>query len=241
LVDLLEFGLPVASVSQHRQIFGVDQISQLNSDGFKTQLYHDQYSNKYILGFSGTELLNINDWQTNFNQFFGKEAEQYTRGVKLINNIRKDYINRVIVTGHSLGGGIATVAAIAGGLQCLAFNPPAIHTKTLRQFETLDLEEINQQITRYIVAGEILDLFNKTFSIKHKQIGTKQNLHGSWKIPNMLKFGLGQKVITRFFPHPIFIFASTIGTALFEKSITLHGMNEVIYGLKKYLKKTHNL
>ncbi|MDR1484080.1 MAG: DUF2974 domain-containing protein [Planctomycetaceae bacterium] len=235
LADLNEIGLPTASPDQIKKIFGETQISQYNSNGFKTQLYHDQHSDKFILGFSGTIPTNINDWRTNFNQFFGKKAEQYIRGIELVNNIREDYIDRVIVTGHSLGGGIATVAAIARQLKCITFNPPAIHKNTLKQFEPINYTNINKQISRFVVAGEILDLINKTFSIKQNRIGTKYNLYGSWKIPNLLGLFLGRKLIAKLIPHPIILLAGTIGLPLLEKSIELHNMNEVICGLKKYL------
>ncbi|MDR2643369.1 MAG: DUF2974 domain-containing protein [Planctomycetaceae bacterium] len=239
LTDLAEVGLPAASPDQIRRIFGTTQISQHDSNEFQTQLYHDQHSDKFILGFRGTVPLNINDWQTNFNQFFGKKAEQYSRGIELVNNIREDYIDRIIVTGHSLGGGIATVAAIARQLQCFVFNPPAIHTNTLQQFEPLNYPKINKQITRFVVVGEILDLINKTISIKHKRIGTRYNLYGSLKIPNLLGLFFGRKLIVRFFPHPIMLIVITIGIPLLQKSIALHNMSEVICGLKKYLIKKY--
>ncbi|MDR2761941.1 MAG: DUF2974 domain-containing protein [Planctomycetaceae bacterium] len=236
--DLSEFGISLASSEQIGEVFGDSQILFLSSDGFRSRLYYDSHSDKYILGFGGTAPISISDWRTNFNQFFGKKAEEYVRGIELVGKIREDYVDRVIVTGHSLGGGIATVAAIMRKLRCFVFNPPAIHPNTLRQFEPLDYTEINNLITRYVVAGEALDLINKTVSIKHVRIGTKRQLYGSWRIPNLIGLFLGRKLISRIITNPIILLVSTIGIPLIEKSLVLHGMEEVLFGLKKYLLNT---
>jgi hypothetical protein len=240
LGDLADVGVPIASLSQIREVFDDSDNLFFSCAGFRSQLYYDSYSDQYILGFGGTVPNSIMDWRTNFNQFFGKRADEYVHGIELVNRIRKDYVDRVIVTGHSLGGGIATVAAIARRLRCFVFNPPAIHKNTLRQFEPLNYNEINNLITRYVVAGEILDLINKTISINSARIGTKRQLYGSWKIPNLIGLLLGRKIIAKIIPHPTILLVSTIGIPLIEKSILLHCMDEVLFGLKKYLYKNSN-
>lgn len=239
-INLADLGLPLATSNQISKVFGDSQVLIDDFDGFRTQLYYDIYSDKFILGFGGTVPNNLSDWRTNFNQFFGKQAEEYIRGINLVNRIRTDYINRIIVTGHSLGGGIATVAAIARRLKCFVFNPPAIHPNTIQRFEPIDYSEFNDLITRYVVVGEALDLINKTISIKHKRIGITYNLYGSWQMPKLISLLLGRKLLIKFIPNPIFILASTIGIPLLEKSILLHGMNEVLHGLKKHLSKLKN-
>jgi hypothetical protein len=235
LADLSEIGLPLASPEQIQNIFGNPQILPRQSDDIRSQLYHDLHSDKFILCFGGTVPRSVNDWRNNFNQFLGKRAEQYVNGIELVNKIRDDYVDRVIVTGHSLGGGIATVAAIARKLKCFVFNPPAIHPNTFKNFEPFDRQEINERITRFVVAGEFLDLVNKVISLKHKRIGTKQQLYGSFRIPNLIGLFFGRRLIAKIIPNPAILLISTIGLPLLEKSLALHSMEEVLCGLKKYL------
>lgn len=234
LSDLADLGIPAASPEQIHNVFGSSEIVFHDDNGFHAKLYYDLRSGQFILGFGGTNFDNVNDWITNFNQFFGQQSDYYIQGLELVNKIRNNYIDRVIVTGHSLGGGIASVAAIAGKLHGYVFNPPAIHLKTLELFDHLNLTSAENRIKRFVVTGEILDLINKTVSRQHRRIGTKIQLYGSWGIPVFSGF-IGRQLTRMIIPNPIVVLAGTVGLPLLQKSINLHRMEEVFIGLKKYL------
>jgi hypothetical protein len=234
LGDLSDVGIFAASPEQIHRIFGNSKILFHDTNGFQAKLYHDFRSDQFILGFGGTHLDNTNDWITNFNQFFGQQSDHYIQGLELVNKIRDDSINKIIVTGHSLGGGIATLAAVARKLQGCVFNSPAIHRNILEQFDDLHLTSAEDKIKRFVVAGEILDLINKTISVQHHQIGTKIQLYGSWRIP-ILSGLIGRQLLKMLVPNPAVVFASMVGLPLLQKSFELHRMNEVIHGLKTWL------
>ena len=66
-----------------------------------------------IVGFSGTELLSLKNWKTNVCQYFGRLDPVYVQAAGLVRSVwmgkrhRKDFKDlRVIVCGHSLGGGL---------------------------------------------------------------------------------------------------------------------------------------
>jgi hypothetical protein len=234
LGNLNDTGIYDASPEQIRNVFGSSEITFHEENGFHAKLYYDLRSEQFILGFGGTTFDNINDWMTNFNQFFGQQSNQYLKGIELVNNIRNEFINKVIVTGHSLGGGIATVAAVAGKLKSFVFNPPAVHLNTLKQFDPQYIIDAENNITRFVVTGEILDLVNATISIQHRRIGTKIPLYGSWKIP-VFSGLLGRQFTKMLVPNPLVVLVSTVGIPLLKKSFDLHSMEEVLHGLKKYL------
>jgi hypothetical protein len=234
LGDLADVGIPAASPKQIQKVFGNSDVLFHDDNGFHAKLYCDIRSDQFILGFGGTTFDNINDWSTNFSQFFGQQAVQYEQGIELVNKIRGDFIDKVIVTGHSLGGGIATVAAVTRKLRGFVFNPPAIHTNISEKLDCLNLTSAENRIKRFVVTGEILDLVNKTVSIQHRQIGTKIQLHGSGEIPIFSGF-IGRQLTKMLIPNPITILAGTVGIPLLQKSFSLHSMKEVFHGLKKHL------
>jgi hypothetical protein len=63
---------------------------------------------------------------------------------------------KVIITGHSLGGGMASAASVASGLPATTFNPAGLHSATVGRYGgTVHASDIQ----RYQVEGEVLDGF----------------------------------------------------------------------------------
>jgi hypothetical protein len=117
--------------------------------GFKAMLYQDYITGdrQYVLAFAGTDdnsgqfldwlLFGAEgDWQNNYDQGLGRgAAPQYVAamrlGFALANNPATR--GRVIATGHSLGGGLASAAAVVGGIQADTFNAAWLREETLQE------------------------------------------------------------------------------------------------------------
>ncbi|MDR2407183.1 MAG: hypothetical protein LBE13_03600, partial [Bacteroidales bacterium] len=111
--------------------------------GLKAVLYRDE-NGKHILAFSGSDGLDQKDWMTNISQGIGVGGDQY----KEVENIVILARNRGpidIITGHSLGGGLATLATLidakldsgnetmkAHSAKLVIFNPAYLNIQTIK-------------------------------------------------------------------------------------------------------------
>ena len=119
-------------------IFDDIDLGSNSEKGFKSQFYERTINGKteFCYAFAGTD-----DWQDvkdDYHQFIGETPEQYKKAVanaEVISIALQDkYGENVDLTyvGHSLGGGLATVASMATGHKAKTFNPAAIVSSTLK-------------------------------------------------------------------------------------------------------------
>jgi len=205
-------GLPLAN-SAARHLFGQDyqKLFAVCPIGFRGMIYHDTHDDSFIMAFRGSA--NPFDWITNAKQYFGTKAAHYEKAKEIIQSYTGN--EKLYLAGHSLGGGLATVASIVSGLQAHVFNPPRIHEDTLDGF---DISAFHSRIHRYVMKGEYLDFcstINKPFRIWTHEIGEKIELH-VWciKRPFLL---LGGRVLP-----------------IIPEAIRLHGMKAVLKGLRRH-------
>lgn len=87
----------------------------------------------------------------------GLTSAQYETAIALALQFRAQYGANLHFTGHSLGGGLASAAAIAcgGDLTATTFNAAGVHKKTLERFG-FSVEEANLIISAYRVFGDPL-------------------------------------------------------------------------------------
>lgn len=119
-------------------------------NGFYAALFHNTKNDFYVLAFRGTDSL-IDGWEDikNFLGFGGDLCvnTQYFIANEITNTIltdRKIDTSRLVVVGHSLGGGLASFAALRHGLQAYVYN-------TARSsWVTKELTSQNAKIHSYI-------------------------------------------------------------------------------------------
>jgi hypothetical protein len=103
--------------------------------GFGATLYQDFITgeDQYVLAFAGTD--DLQDWIDNVWQGLGIGSNQYNAAMRiafqLVNNSPGIPTGHLIATGHSLGGGLASAAAVAGSIPADTFNAAGLHPNTL--------------------------------------------------------------------------------------------------------------
>ncbi|MCG8696546.1 MAG: T9SS type A sorting domain-containing protein [Bacteroidales bacterium] len=106
---------------------------------FYAALYRNVYTNQYVLSYRGTEAFSFFDWVTDLNQALSDllniPTEQYTHAVNFAREVKREFgWENVILTGHSLGGGLAQTAALATGLRAVCFEAAGITKNTLKHY-----------------------------------------------------------------------------------------------------------
>jgi hypothetical protein len=108
---------------------------------------------KYCLAFKGTTLSSGADWENNILQGLGLESDYYKRAQILAGKVFDSTDGRLEVTGHSLGGGLASAAAAKVGVNGTTFNPAGLSQETLSAMKS---KATKPRIDAYQVEGEPL-------------------------------------------------------------------------------------
>ncbi|MGP2514839.1 phospholipase [Yersinia sp. 2545 StPb PI] len=109
---------------------GIDPASLFNSaSGFQAGIYHD--NQQYVLSFAGTN--DVNDWLSNIRQATGYDDVQYNQAVAVGKTAKMAFGDALVITGHSLGGGLAATAALASGTFAVTFNAAGVSDHTINR------------------------------------------------------------------------------------------------------------
>jgi RHS repeat-associated protein len=111
--------------------------SEIAKTGLKAALYNTNQG--YVLAFAGTE--DATDWLTNIKHVAGLSSDQHDLIQQVIDDAYKEIGqgNKIsIITGHSLGGSLATLATIKDGgkdaSKLVVFNPEYLHENNFKGF-----------------------------------------------------------------------------------------------------------
>ncbi len=103
-----------------------------------------------ILAFSGTD--EPLDWVDNIMQAVIGLSAQYLNALDLARNTGCE-----MVVGHSLGGGLASFAAIHAGKRCATVNPAPLNLTPANREQIARRGDL---VVNYVVSGEILDIID---------------------------------------------------------------------------------
>lgn len=122
---------------------------------FKATVFTDGQGN-YVLAFRGTQE-GAADWMTNFAQGTGQVTDEFDRlapqaaqefarafGERGVDADGNPAYTNLAITGHSQGGGLATVASAVTGIPAVTFDPSGVHDRTLQRLG-LDGGQFRQQ------------------------------------------------------------------------------------------------
>ncbi|TXT26236.1 MAG: hypothetical protein FD134_645 [Gallionellaceae bacterium] len=136
-----------------------DALSPKGSD-FRAQVYKvdpevNEVPPEYIVAYRGT--VTGNDWKENAKQGIGMESDSYNRAMNIASKMRKatkKLGQSFETTGHSLGGGLASSAAVVTGARATTFNSAGLHDNTTASYgNPLDREAAKKTVNAYRIEG----------------------------------------------------------------------------------------
>jgi Lipase (class 3) len=114
-------------------------------------------SAEYVVAFRGST--SSTDWQANLRQGVGLSSDHYTRALIIGRALARNPQATVTITGHSLGGGLASAAAIASGRDATTFNAAGLSNATITKANGIrSAAGIGRaaQVQAFYVRGEVL-------------------------------------------------------------------------------------
>ena len=144
----------------------IDPALLSTSEGFDATIYQNDQG-QYVVAYRGTDdwgLAPSGDADDNALQGLGFETGQYKDAVALAEAAHRAFGDgNVAFTGHSLGGGLASAAALAVDASAVTFNAAGLSNETLRDLglnpnaARSELAD-SGQVRRYVVNGDPLTL-----------------------------------------------------------------------------------
>ena len=150
-------------------------------EGFHAQIYKNEITGEYTLAFEGSNMHPILNWEDfkadwkdcNFIQGMGGVPEQYILAKIIADNVPEGI--KINFTGHSLGGGLASVAGAITGLPTYTYNAEGVNKNIIKTFDIshkvkynnydikayrTDKDELTavQEDYKYLVIGAVVTL-----------------------------------------------------------------------------------
>ncbi len=113
---------------------------------------------QYVLAFRGSTS-DRRDWVSNAQQAAGLQSDHYSRALAIGRALARHEDVPVTITGHSLGGGLASAAAIASGRDATTFNAAGLSQNTINAANAVrSANNVSgvADVSAYYVRGEIL-------------------------------------------------------------------------------------
>lgn len=128
-----------------------------SKSGFDASLYRDA-TGAVVVAYAGSD--ELKDWKHNLRQGLGLQDAQYDQAIALAQQAKQAFGNEVVLTGQSLGGGLAAAASMVSEVPAVTFNAAGVHDRTLERYgfdaDVLKREAEHGLIRTYHVKNELL-------------------------------------------------------------------------------------
>lgn len=199
----------------------IDPASLSNeSTGFQAAIYSDG-NGRYVLAFAGTDPKSVPDWLANGGQGLGFETAQYRDAMALAQSAADSgaFGDNLVITGHSLGGGLASAASLATGNTAVTFNAAGLSDETIRSlgFTPNGAREVaaDGQVRRYNVENDVLTGAQQGLSPLPDAIGHELRLENTNLIKDPIRAHLMPAVLSGLAAgNPVAVEVSPLDSAL---------------------------
>lgn len=157
----------------------IDSYNESESQtGFHADIYYNKMTDEYTLAFAGTD--DFKDASVDYNNIFGELTSQYkfanVIGLEL-EKISNDF--KINITGHSLGGGLASVCGLASGKPTITINAAGVTDDVLSNLNLLERKNNHEYKIKALVAEKDAVNYLQTEGVNSiymsKNVGTLNN------------------------------------------------------------------
>ncbi len=125
--------------------------------GFDASFYRNAHG-EVALVYAGSD--EGQDWKHNFGQGLGFRDAQYDQAIAVAREAKLAFGDRLVLSGQSLGGGLAAAAAMVNEVPAVTFNAAGVHDNTIERYG-LDADVVKRQadqglVRHYVVENDIL-------------------------------------------------------------------------------------
>ncbi|MBB4726687.1 XVIPCD domain-containing protein [Xanthomonas arboricola] len=180
--------------------------------GFDAAFYRNEQG-QVVLGFCGTD--EGKDWKHNLGQGLGFDDAQYASAIQLGSQAKQAFGDQVVISGHSLGGGLAAASAMVNDIPAVTYNAAGVNDRTLER-QGLDASAAKDYASSELIRGYHV----KNEILTHLQ---EDSIPLKWAMPN----AAGHQIELPE-PDPLSFGRRLVPGMMLKHRLDLHGMDSVM-------------